>query len=132
MTESAPIRVLVVDDHAAVRSSIVRLFSRYQDLNVTGEAFDGSQVLDMAKQGDFDLVLLDISMPGKNGLDVLRELKHELPQLPVIMLSIHSREEYRSQAMALGASAYVAKDRAAEDLIGVVRRITKRGAPPAV
>ena len=100
-----PIRLLVVDDHRAVRESIGRLISQCPDMMVAGEALDGIDALEKVRSAEFDVVLLDITMPGKTGIEVLREIKSELPHLPVVMLSIHSPEEYRALALSLGASA---------------------------
>lgn len=126
MTETKAIRLLVADDHHAVRNSIVRLISQSPDMEVVGEAADGGEALEKARSGQYDLVILDITMPVKNGLEVLREIKRERPQLPVIMLSIHPAEEYKAQAIAMGAAGYVTKERAADDLIAEVRRAVSR------
>jgi len=126
MTETKPIRLLVADDHQAVRKSIVRLISQYDDLKVAGEAVDGADALHKVRTEQFDLVVLDITMPVKNGLEVLREIKRDHPLLPVVMLSIHPTDEYKLQAIALGASGYVTKDRAADDLVDEVRRAMNR------
>jgi two-component system invasion response regulator UvrY len=125
MTETKPIRLLVVDDHQAVRKSIVRLISQCEDIEVVAEAVDGADALQKTRTQRFDVVILDITMPVKNGLEVLSEIKRENPLLPVVMLSIHPTDEYKSQAIALGASGYVTKDRAADDLIDEVRRATR-------
>ncbi|NUM55451.1 MAG: response regulator transcription factor [Candidatus Hydrogenedentes bacterium] len=126
MVAVTPIRLLVVDDHRAVRESIARLIAQCDDMEVSGELFDGSGVLEKVQSETFDVVLLDISMPRKNGFEVLRELRSELPGLPVIVLSIHSPSEYGAHALALGASGYVCKSRAADELIAEVRRVAGR------
>jgi len=109
-----------------MRESIIRLVGQTPDIRAVDEACDGMSVLEKARAQHFDLVLLDITMPGKNGLDVLRELKQELPELPVLMLTIHPPEDYKSTAMSLGAVGYVPKYRAADDLIDEVRRAVGR------
>ncbi|MDZ4858733.1 MAG: response regulator transcription factor [Candidatus Hydrogenedentes bacterium] len=126
MTGTRPIRLLVADDHQAVRKSIVRLMSQFDDMEVTAEAVDGGEALQKIRTEEFDLVILDITMPVKNGLEVLREIKRDNPNLPVVMLSIHPADEYKTQAIALGAAGYVTKDRAADDLIDELRRAVNR------
>jgi two-component system invasion response regulator UvrY len=128
MTEvtPVPIRLLIADDQPAVRKSIRRLLSEFEDLFVAGEASDGGEVMDKVRTEPFDLVILDITMPQKNGLDVLRELKQEWPSLPVLILSIYPADDYRDRAIALGAAGYVTKDRAPDELVDEVRRATHR------
>jgi two-component system invasion response regulator UvrY len=122
--DKSPVRLLVADDHRAVRQSITRLLSQSSDVLVAGEASNGVEVIEKLRDEPFDLVLLDITMPGKNGLDVLRDVKREWPQLPVIILSVHPPEEYKARAMVLGAAGYVTKDRAGDELLAEVRRAT--------
>ncbi len=117
------IRILVADDHPIMRKGLKQLFGETDDLSVTGEASDGAQVLEMVSRDSYDLVLLDISMPGKNGLEVLKELRSSDPHIPVVILSMHPQEQYAARALRAGASAYVTKERASEDLVSAVRKI---------
>ncbi len=126
MTVTRPIRLLVADDHLAVRKSIVRLISQCDDIIVAAEASDGGEALEKVRTESLDVVLLDITMPVKNGLEVLREIKQQHPELPVIMLSIHPADEYKAQAMTYGAFAYVSKERAGDELVEQLRLAVQR------
>ncbi len=117
------IRILIADDHPIMRKGLKQLFGETADMIVTGEAQDGVQVLDMVANNGYDLVLLDISMPGKTGLDVLKELKSHYPSLPVIILSMHPEEQYAARALKAGASAYITKESASEMLVSAIREI---------
>ena len=116
-------RILIADDHPIIRKELKQLFSETDDMMVTGEASDGGQVLDMVSKGGYDLVLLDISMPVKNGFEVLKGLRSGHPHIPVIILSMHPQEQYASRALKAGASAYITKERASEELVSAVREI---------
>lgn len=120
------IRILIADDHPIMRKGLEQLFGETDDMRVTGEAHDGLQVLDMLAKGSYELVLLDISMPGKNGLDVLKELQCHYPSLPVIILSMHPEEQYSARALKAGASAYITKESASETLVSAIREIFGR------
>jgi DNA-binding NarL/FixJ family response regulator len=115
------IRLIVVDDQVAMRQSIRRLLNQTDDMLVVGEAIDGVDALDKVHAIDADAVVLDISMPRKNGLEVLRELKQDYPELPIVMLSIHSANQYEDRAKELGASAFVNKEDAADMLLPAIR-----------
>ena len=88
------LKILIADDHAIVREGLKQILAEYPDMEVAGEASTGRQVLEMVRKGEWDLVLLDITMPETNGLDTLKELKKEKPDLPVLMLSMHPEEQY--------------------------------------
>jgi len=117
------IRILVADDHPIMRKGLKQLFNETDDMEVTGEAGDGKQVIEMISKGSYDLLLLDISMPGKNGFEVLKELRCSHQHIPVIVLSMHPQDKYPSRALKTGASAYITKERASEELLSAVRRI---------
>jgi two-component system, NarL family, invasion response regulator UvrY len=117
------IRILIADDHPIMRKGLKQLFSETDDMAVTGEASDGVQALEMLSKGSYDLALLDISMPGKNGFEVLKELRSSHHEIPVIILSMHPEEQYASRALRAGASAYITKERASEELLSAVRKI---------
>jgi len=121
------IRILVADDHAVVREGLKRILSRGTDIVVAGEASDGYQVLEQARKGDYDLLLLDIAMPRLNGLDVLKQLKAEGSRLPILMLSMYPEEQYAIRTLKAGAVGYLAKESAPEELIAAVRKVSKGG-----
>jgi len=117
------IQILVADDHPIMRKGLKQLFNETDDMVVTGEASDGGQVLEMISKGGYDLLLLDISMPVKNGFEVLKELRACHHQIPVVILSMHPQEQYASRALKAEASAYITKERASEELVSAVREI---------
>lgn len=121
------IRILVADDHAVVREGLKQILSGMHDMVIAGEASDGYQALDQARKGDYDLVLLDIAMPGMSGLDVLKQLKSEKAELPILMLSIYPEEQYAIRSLKAGASGYLAKESAPEELIAAVRKVCRGG-----
>ncbi|RPJ81594.1 MAG: DNA-binding response regulator, partial [Acidobacteria bacterium] len=111
------IKILVADDHAVVREGLKRIIAETADLVVAGEASNGQEVLEKVQNGHWDVVLLDISMPGRGGLDVLRQLKGEKPKLPVLVLSMHSEDQYAVRVLKAGAAGYLTKDSAPEQLV---------------
>ena len=119
------IRVLVVDDHPIVLRGIEQILLRTPDIRVTGDASSGRAAIDLAGRDEFDLVLLDISLPDRNGLDVLKILKERTPRLPVLILSMHPEEQYAVRALKAGASGYLTKESAQEELIEAIRRIAR-------
>ena len=121
------IRILVADDHAVVREGLKQILSGMPDMIVAGEASDGYEALDQARKGNYDLVLLDIAMPRMNGLDVLKQLKSEKADLPVLMLSMYPEEQYAIRTLKAGASGYLAKESAPEELIAAVRKVCQGG-----
>lgn len=131
MGQDSPIRLLIADDSKPIRDSIRRLFSESPDIVISGEATTGLEALEMVRTSPYDLVLLDITMPGRHGLEILGELKREHPALPVLILSVYPPDQFKARAMSLGAAGYVTKDRAPDDLAGEIRRAVKRVGPPA-
>lgn len=121
MPEPQRIRIIIVDDQAIMRESIRRLVQQDQDMCVVAEAADGDQAMDAVRGTAADAVLLDISMPKRNGLEVLAALRKEFPKLPVLMLSIHHADTYERRARELGASGYVNKEDAADELVDAIR-----------
>lgn len=111
-----PVTVLLADDHAIVREGLAALLGNAPGFSVVGQCGDGLRVADMVSQLQPDLVLLDISLPGMNGLDVCRELHRKWPQLGVLILTMHDDAEFAAKAMAYGASGYLRKEAAAEEL----------------
>jgi len=121
------IKIFVADDHAIVRRGLKQIISETHDMLVAAEAERGDDLLSKVFQEHYDLVLLDISMPGINGLEVLKQLKRRRPRLPVLMLSIYPEEQYAMRALKAGASGYLTKESAPEELIAAIRKISKGG-----
>ncbi len=108
MSHENKIRVLIADDHAIVRQGLRQILSETDDLLVAGEASDGVDAMHLAREQSWDVVLLDVSMPNRNGIDTLKMLRKEFPRLPVLMLSMHPEEQYAVRALKSGAAGYVA------------------------
>lgn len=115
------IRLLLVDDHAIFRSGLKRLLGDEPDLVVTGEARDGQEALERLRQASFELILLDINMTGRSGLDVLKRVRTEWPRQPVLMLSMYPEEQYALMALKAGAQGYLSKDAEAEEVVSAIR-----------
>jgi DNA-binding NarL/FixJ family response regulator len=121
------IRILIADDHPIVRAGFKQVLSETPDLVVADEAGNGQEVLEHLKKKKYDVVLLDISMPGKNGLEILKELKTDYPKLPVLILSIYPEEQYAIRALKAGAAGYLTKESAPHELISAIRKISAGG-----
>lgn len=117
------IHVLIADDHAIVRQGLKQILSETDDLVVTGEADDGAEALQLARQQPWDVFLLDVSMPNRNGIDTLKQLKKEFPRLPVLILSMHPEEQYAVRALKAGAAGYLTKQSAPEQLVTAIRHV---------
>ena len=128
------IRILVADDHSVVRQGIKQIVADSPDMEIAGEAASGQETLQLVRSGSFDVIILDISMPDQNGLDILRELKAESPALKVIILSMHPEEQYAVRSLRDGASAYLTKGSPPEELILAIRTVAsgKRYITPSV
>src|SRR6185437_8738049 len=116
-------RILVADDHPLLRSGIKQILSQDPDLCVAGEAENSEQVLNCIEQQSWDVVILDLSMPGRGGLDVLRQIRRLRPALPVLVLSMHAEDQYAIRAIKAGASGYLSKDNAGEEVIRAIRKV---------
>lgn len=117
------IRVLICDDHQIVRQGIQQILADAPDLSLAGEAATGPDALARVREGGIDVVLLDIAMPQRDGLDVLRQLKSEFPKLPVVMLSTYPDRQYAVRSLKLGAAGYLNKSAGAEQLIDAIRHV---------
>jgi two-component system, NarL family, invasion response regulator UvrY len=116
-------RVLIVDDHTIVRQGVIRLLQELLESQLDfDEASTGQQAIDKVSGGGYSLVLLDISLPGRNGLDVLRQIRQMKPELPVLVLSMYSDEQYAVRALRAGAAGYVTKGSASDELIDAVEK----------
>ena len=119
------IRVLLADDHKIVRDGLKRILSGNMD--VAAEAASGDEALALVKANDYDIAVLDMSMPGLSGLDLIKRLKIEKPKLRILVLSMHGEQQYAARALKAGASGYLNKDSAAEQLVGAIRKIAGGG-----
>ena len=119
------IKILIADDHAVVRRGLKQIVSETRDMKVTGEAGNGAEVIEKTSKNDYDAVVLDITMPGVNGLDILKQLKQGRPRLPVLVLSVHSEEQYAVRALRAGAAGYLTKESAPDELIAALRAIAR-------
>lgn len=121
------LKVLVADDHAIVREGVKQILAEIPDIVVAGEASDGNQALSKVREGDYDLVLLDIAMPGMSGLEVLKQLKSERSDVPVLILSIYPEEQYAIRTLKAGAAGYLTKESAPDELIEAIRKVYNGG-----
>jgi two-component system, NarL family, invasion response regulator UvrY len=121
------IRVFIADDHAVVRRGLKRIVSAEVDMAVVGEAQNADELLALVRAEDADIVVMDITMPGPSGLEALKVLHEERPRLPVLMLSMHPENQYAVRALKTGASGYLTKDSAPEELVRAIRKIVQGG-----
>ena len=121
------IRILVADDHKIVRDGLKRILAGAADLEVAAEAANGDEALALVKAGEFDVAMIDMSMPGLSGMDLIKRLKIEKPKLRILVLSMHGEHQYAARALKAGASGYLNKDSAAEALLGALRKIAAGG-----
>jgi two-component system, NarL family, invasion response regulator UvrY len=119
------IKILIADDHTMFREGLKHILAEYPDLVVTDEANNGQEVLDKIWKNDYDMVLLDITMPGMTGLEALKQLKNDKPKLPVLILSMHPEEQYAVRVLRAGASGYLTKESAPDELITAIRKISQ-------
>lgn len=120
-------RFLIADDHAVVRSGLRHILQDAFDRVTFSEAGDARQALDEVSKHDWDLVMLDISMPGRGGLDIIQELKTTRPRMPILVMSIHPEEQYAKRVLRAGAAGYITKDSAPEELVRAVRKVLAGG-----
>ena len=121
------VRILLADDHTVVREGVKRILQDVPDLEVVGEATNGQEVLASAEQHTWDVILLDISLSGKNGLETLKQLRRKQTDLPVLMFSIHPEEQYAVRALKAGASGYLTKGCEPNELIEALRKVAHGG-----
>lgn len=121
------IRILIADDHSIVREGLKQIVAESAEMVVEGEAVNGQQVLNLIQKADYDLILLDIAMPGRGGIDTLKQLKIDKPEIPVLILSMHPEDQYAVRAIKAGASGYLTKESAPEELIGAIKKVAQGG-----
>jgi DNA-binding NarL/FixJ family response regulator len=120
-------RLLIADDHAIMREGLKQLFALAGDLQVAAEAENGAMLLERLRQGDIDLLLLDMSMPGISGEDLIARIHTHYPRLPILVLSMHNEVQIAQRALRSGASGYLTKDRDPETLLAAIRRVAAGG-----
>src|SRR3954470_9314503 len=119
------IKILVVDDHAVVRAGVQFFLADMPDMKITGEAATAQEAIRQIRSKEWDIVLLDIAMPDKSGVEVLKQIKREKPDLPVLMLSMHPENRYAVQILRSGASGYVQKEALATELVNAIHTILR-------
>ncbi len=121
------IRIVIADDHEIVRAGLKQIISDDEDMEVLGESNNGENLIELVKKHDYDVVLLDLKMQGISGIDVIKHIKAIKPELPIIVLSMHAEDQYAVRTIKAGASGYITKETAAENLITAVRRVVGGG-----
>lgn len=121
------IRMMIADDHAIMREGLKQLFALAGDLQVVAEAENGAMLLERLRRGDIDFLLLDMSMPGISGEDLVERIRTHYPHLPILVLSMHNEVQIAQRALRSGASGYLTKDRDPETLLGAIRRVAAGG-----
>jgi len=120
-------RLVLADDHKIVRDGLKRILAATPDLQVAAEAADGDALLALVKAGEYDIAVVDMSMPGLSGIALIKRLKLEKPKLRILVLSMHGEQQYAARALKAGAAGYLNKDSAAELLVGTIRKIAAGG-----
>lgn len=121
------IRVIIADDHPVVRLGLKHIASQDPQITVVGEACDGAELLELTRAVPSDVLVLDITMPGRSGLEVLKELRREQPSLPVLVLSMHPEDQYAVRVLKAGAAGYLTKESAPEQLVLAIRKAYEGG-----
>jgi DNA-binding NarL/FixJ family response regulator len=121
------VRVLIIDDHPIIREGITKVLNATADFEVTGEASNAQEALQLLSQKSFDVVILDVVMPGRSGLEFLEQIKKSKPELRVLMISAHSEKRYALRAIKSGASGYITKDSAGKELVKALSKILSGG-----
>jgi DNA-binding NarL/FixJ family response regulator len=122
------IRVVIADDHVILREGLKQLLLAAGDIDVVGEAGDGHAVIEKVRAAEFDVLLLDMSMPGKSGVELIRQVKAEKPKLRILVLSMHEEHQYAVRAIRAGASGYLTKESAFTQLVSAIRKVAGGGA----
>jgi DNA-binding NarL/FixJ family response regulator len=120
-------RIVLADDHKIVRDGLKRILAATADLEVVAEAADGDALLQLVRKEDYDVAVVDMSMPGLSGIALIKRLKDEKPKLRILVLSMHGETQYAARVLKAGASGYLNKDSAADALVGALRKIAAGG-----
>ena len=126
-TQGAPVRVLIADDHPVVRQGLKMMLNADPEVAVVGEARDGDEAFEMAHQVDWDVAVLDYSMPGRGGIELLADVKHDYPERPVLILSIYPEDPHGLRALKAGAAGYISKETAGDELTAAVKKVASGG-----
>lgn len=121
------IKILIADDHTILRDGLKQILSESPDLQVVGEADNGLDALKKIREEDWDVVVLDMSMPGKSGIELIKQIKTEKPKLPLLILSMHKEDVYAMRTLKAGASGYLCKDSASSQLVSAIRKVAGGG-----
>jgi DNA-binding NarL/FixJ family response regulator len=117
------IRILIADDHTIMREGLKRILDGIEDIQVVAEAVDGHDTLAKARLANFDVLLMDLSMPGKSGVELIRQIRDEFPKLPILILTMHEEEQYAVRAIRAGARGYLTKESAGAQLVTALRKV---------
>src|SRR6266568_4025725 len=122
------IRIVVADDHTIVREGLKQVLSSASDFSIVGEAQNGREVLERVRELEFDVLLLDLSMPGRSGIELIKQVHADKPRLRILVLSMHQEPQYAVRALKAGASGYLTKESASAQLVSAIRRVAGGGA----
>src|SRR2546423_14698427 len=120
-------RILIADDHAVVRRALKQILAAEHDMDVVGEAKDGDEALELVRKLDWDVAVLDFSMPGRSGVELIKEIKRRHPSRPVLVLSMLPEEAHAAQVFNAGGSGYINKESAGEELTAAIRKVANGG-----
>jgi len=118
-------RVMIADDHAIVREGLRRILEGQEGIEVAGEAVNGHEVMDRVRAGQFELLLPDLSMPGKSGIELIKQVRDEAPRLRILVLTMHEEDQYAVRAIRAGAQGYLTKESAPSQLVSAIRRVAE-------
>ncbi|MBV2179860.1 response regulator transcription factor [Castellaniella sp. MT123] len=121
------IELLLADDHTLLREGLKRVLHQTSDILVEGEAGNGQEALTLLSQRHWDALVLDLSMPGRDGIDLIRQIRNDYPKVPILVLTMHGEQQYVTRAIKAGAAGYLTKDSAAEELVQAVRKVAIGG-----
>lgn len=121
------IKVIVTDDHDLIRFGLIKLIEQESDIQITGECKSGSETLEMIKKNPCDVLLLDLELPDRNGIEILKDLKILKPKLPVLIMTMHDEQRFALRTIKAGASGYLNKDQSSAELIKAIRKVASGG-----
>lgn len=122
------IRIVIADDHSVIREGVKQILSSAVDLALVGEAQNGHEVMEYVRTGDFDVMLLDLSMPGRSGIELIKQVHGEKPKLRILVFSMHQERQYAVRAIKSGAAGYLTKDSGSAQLLAAIRKVASGGA----